>query len=359
MTAEAALDLGTLEVAGTGREIGPARSGPERAPTRFGPLLGALEEFIDEEDWGRALVRWFGGRPEGDRDAVLAALDCAIAEIDALLTAQVNAVIHHPRFQKLEASWRGVRYLVAVADEVENVLVRVLHVSWNELCRDLERAIEFDQSQIFQKIYNDEFGMPGGRPYGVLVGDYEVQHRITPDHRTDDVAALKAMSTVAAAAFAPFIVSISPAMLGLDSFRDYLDQLEANDDPAEWEAFTNALTTNLTAFFREAHHFPILAEFVKKRQQPGSVWCSAASTGEEPYSIALRLLEDWSHIDDVDVEIHGADIDSDVLARAEHASYGDRSLQRVPRAWVGKYFTSVGAGRYQLDEGIRGAVTLH
>src|SRR5690348_2657550 len=151
MTAEAALDLGTLEIAGTGREIGPARSGPERAPTRFGPLLGALEEFIKEEDWGRALVRWFGGRPEGDRDAVLAALDCAIAEIDALLTAQVNAVIHHPRFQKLEASWRGVRYLVAIADSVENVLIRVLHASWHELCRDLERAIEFDQSQAFQK----------------------------------------------------------------------------------------------------------------------------------------------------------------------------------------------------------------
>jgi type VI secretion system protein ImpD len=220
MTAEAALDLGTLEVAGTGRETGPARSGPERGPSRFGPPLATLEEFLGEDDWGRALVCWFGGRPAGDRDAVLNALDRAIAEIDALLTAQVNAVIHHPRFQKLEASWRGVRYLVAVADEVENVVIRVLQASWHELCRDLERAIEFDQSQTFQKIYNEEFGMPGGQPYGLLVGDYEVQHRITPDRRTDDVAGLKAMSAVSAAAFAPFIVGISPAMLGLDSFRD-------------------------------------------------------------------------------------------------------------------------------------------
>jgi type VI secretion system protein ImpD len=220
MTAEAALDLGTLEVAGTGRQAGPAPSGPERASPRFGPPLGTLEDFLAEDNWARALIRWFGGRPEGGRDAALAALDRAVAEIDALATEQVNAIIHHPRFQRFEATWRGTRYLVAIADEVENVLVRILHVTWNELCRDLERASEFDQSQAFQKIYNDEFGMPGGRPYGLIVGDYEVQHRITPDHRTDDVAALKAMSAVAAAAFAPFIVGISPAMLGLDSFRD-------------------------------------------------------------------------------------------------------------------------------------------
>ena len=78
---------------------------------------------------------------------------------------------------------------------------------------------------------------------------------------------------------------------GLDTFRDYLDLLEQEDDPLEWEAFTNALTTNLTAFFREAHHFPILSDFVKGRPAPVSVWCSAASTGEEPYSIAITLIE--------------------------------------------------------------------
>src|SRR3954462_2995732 len=75
----------------------------------------------------------------------------------------------------------------------------------------------------------------------------------------------------------------------IDTFRLYLDRLEAQPDSAEWEAFTNALTTNLTAFFRESHHFPILATFAKSRPQPFSVWCSAASTGEEPYSIAMTL----------------------------------------------------------------------
>jgi len=92
---------------------------------------------------------------------------------------------------------------------------------------------------------------------------------------------------------------------------------------------------------------------------PVKILSLPCSTGEEPYSIALRLLEEWEQIASVDVEIHGADIDSSVLDRAKHASYGERSLQRVPKPWVVKYFTSVGSGRFQLDPEIRDAVTLH
>ena len=79
--------------------------------------------------------------------------------------------------------------------------------------------------------------------------------------------------------------------LGRQDFGSYLDQLENEPDAAEWEDFVNALTTNLTAFFRESHHFPILADFAQKRGGPVSVWCCAASTGEEPYSIAITLAE--------------------------------------------------------------------
>jgi len=135
------------------------------------------------------------------------------------LSRQLNAILHHARFQGLEASWRGVAYLLARAEGSESVKVKLLNVSWAEVCRDLERAIEFDQTQVFLKVYSEEFGMPGGEPYGLLVGDYEVQHRRSADHPTDDVAALQALSGVAAAAFSPFIVGCSPAFLGLDSFR--------------------------------------------------------------------------------------------------------------------------------------------
>ena len=79
--------------------------------------------------------------------------------------------------------------------------------------------------------------------------------------------------------------------LGMTSFTEYLDMLEADTGDAEWESFTNALTTNLTSFFRESHHFPLLADFVRNRAKPISIWCCAASTGEEPYSIAMTLVD--------------------------------------------------------------------
>ncbi|SAK39017.1 chemotaxis protein methyltransferase [Caballeronia pedi] len=113
---------------------------------------------------------------------------------------------------------------------------------------------------------------------------------------------------------------------GIDTFKQYLDRLETNEDNAEWEAFVNALTTNLTAFFRESHHFPILAEFVKRRPQPFSVWCSAASTGEEPYSIAMTLVEALGEHAARQCTVFASDIDSQVLAKAEAGVY---SLDQV------------------------------
>src|SRR5439155_24418209 len=123
-----------------------------------------------------------------------------------------NAILHHPAFQRLEAAWRGLDYLVGRAEEADNVKVRILHLSWKELVRDLERAIEFDQSQLFRKVYSEEFGQPGGEPFGLLLGDYEVRHRPGPDRPTDDAAALSAATSVAAAAFAPLVVAADPAL---------------------------------------------------------------------------------------------------------------------------------------------------
>jgi type VI secretion system ImpC/EvpB family protein len=143
-----------------------------------------------------------------------------IARIDTLLSNQVNAIIHDPRFQRLEASWRGLMYLVDQVEEGESVKIKVLNVSWKELVRDLERAIEFDQSQLFRKVYSDEFGTAGGEPFGVLLGDYQMRHRPGPDYPTDDVEALRAISHVAAAAFAPFITGLHPSFLGMDSFAE-------------------------------------------------------------------------------------------------------------------------------------------
>ncbi|HVE10105.1 MAG TPA: CheR family methyltransferase [Paraburkholderia sp.] len=126
--------------------------------------------------------------------------------------------------------------------------------------------------------------------------------------------------------------------LGLDSFRLYLDQLEAGDDPAEWEAFTNSLTTNLTAFFREAHHFPILAEFIAKRPQPVSVWCSAASTGEEPYSIAMTLVEALGESAARQATVLATDIDTQVLAKCDAGVYQFEQVRHLSPERLKRFF---------------------
>ncbi|MDR5736898.1 MULTISPECIES: CheR family methyltransferase [unclassified Caballeronia] len=125
---------------------------------------------------------------------------------------------------------------------------------------------------------------------------------------------------------------------GLDTFKEYLDRLESNDDSAEWEAFVNALTTNLTAFFRESHHFPILADFAKRRQQPVSVWCSAASTGEEPYSIAMTLVEALGEQAARHCTVYASDIDSQVLARADAGVYSLDQVKAMPVERLKRFF---------------------
>ena len=185
-----------------------------------------LDDFLSEPDPGIALQLWFGAHPcltdagSGgiDRRRLTAAIDRDIAQIDQLMSDQVDAVLHNPRFQALEAAWRGVVYLVGQAQGDDRVAIRLLDVSWAELARDLERAMEFDQSQLWAKVYSAEFGMPGGEPYGILLGVYEIQHRRGPGHPTDDVATLDSLAQVAAASFAPFVVGMAPAMLGLDDF---------------------------------------------------------------------------------------------------------------------------------------------
>jgi type VI secretion system ImpC/EvpB family protein len=205
-----------------------------------------LDEFLREPSPREALLRWLAWRaPDAEhfsKDEVVRLLGRDVARLDALLTRQVNAILHHPRFQRLEASWRGLRYLTEQADGAENVKIRVLSVSWSEIARDLERAIEFDQSQLFRKVYNDEFGTPGGEPFGLLLGDYEIRPRPSAEHPVDDVAALGAISQVAAAAFAPFVAGVHPSMFGLDQFSEleqplHLDKTFNQLEYLKWNAF--------------------------------------------------------------------------------------------------------------------------
>ena len=123
----------------------------------------------------------------------------------------------------------------------------------------------------------------------------------------------------------------------MNSFEQYLDALERSNDADEWQAFTNALTTNLTAFFREAHHFPILAEHLKRAKAPLSIWCSAASTGEEPYTLAMTACEAFGSLAPP-VSIVATDIDTNVLETAANGVYPIERVDKLPQDRLKRFF---------------------
>jgi type VI secretion system protein ImpC len=146
--------------------------------------------------------------------------DRAIAAIDRKLSDQLNAIMHSPKFTKLEGSWRGLHYLVMNSETGTSLKLRMLNVTKRELTRDLTRAVEFDQSQLFKKIYENEFGTPGGEPYGALIGDYEW------NNGPDDVETLRLLSNIAASGFSPFVSAAGPGMFG---FNDYTELSKPRD----------------------------------------------------------------------------------------------------------------------------------
>jgi type VI secretion system protein ImpD len=184
------------------------------------PAASRLEQFLDAPDAASAIRIWFAGKVPDDREELARRLNRDVAAIDRLVTAQLNAILHAPAFQRLEASWRGLAFLLERVDfeDDASIKVKVLNVTWRELERDVERAIEFDQSQLFRKVYENEFGTPGGEPFGALIADYEVSPRPTREHPHDDVRVVEALAGVAAAAFCPTIINASPAMFGLDDY---------------------------------------------------------------------------------------------------------------------------------------------
>lgn len=203
-----------------------------------------LEAFLAESSSERALAVWLG-LARGDRvpsvDAIRSRLTLDLATLDRWLSGQLDAILHAPEFQALESSWRGLRYLVRRSEGAEDVKIRVLNCAWNTLARDLDKAIEFDQSAFFHKIYSDEFGTPGGEPFGALLIDTYVAHRIRPGHKVDDVRALRGVAMVAAAAFCPTFVGVHASLFGVDTIseiervRDFESSFRA-DEFVGWNA---------------------------------------------------------------------------------------------------------------------------
>lgn len=170
---------------------------------------------------------------------VVEAINLRIAQIDELISAQLNEIMHAPDFQTLEATWRGMAYLVYNTETSTRLKLRVLNAPKKDVLKDLEKAVEFDQSALFKMIYEEEYGTFGGTPYGVLLGDYEF------GRHPQDMALLEKLSNVAAAAHAPFIAAASPKMLDMESFTDLgvprdLAKIFESAEMIKWRSFRNS-----------------------------------------------------------------------------------------------------------------------
>ena len=168
-----------------------------------------------------------------------------IAALDAALSKQLAAILHHPDYQKLEGTWRGMHHLVMNTETGATLKIKMFNVNKRDLFKDLDKAVEFDQSQTFKKLYENEFGSPGGEPYGALIGDYEFSNH------PEDVELLSKMSNVAAAAFCPFISAASPKLFGFSEWTEMskprdLEKIFETTEYTKWRSFRESEDARFT-----------------------------------------------------------------------------------------------------------------
>jgi type VI secretion system protein ImpC len=226
-----------------------------------------------------------------------ATLDARLAELDAIISTQLSAIMHAPAFQKLERSWTGLHYLVQNSTTSSSQQIRMLNATKRELVKDFQAAMEFDQSTLFKKVYEEEFGTFGGAPYGSLIGDFEMTRQ------PEDVYFLEQMSHVAAASHAPFITSCDPELFGVDSFSELgkprdLAKIFDTAEYAKWKAFRDSedaryVGLTLPRFLGRLPFNPVdgattegfnFVEDVDGKDHQRYLWCNAA------YAFGTKLM---------------------------------------------------------------------
>lgn len=208
-----------------------------------------------------------------------ATINARIAEIDRLVSAQMNEIMHHEDFQKLEGSWRGLHHLVKNSLTGPQMKIRVMSCTKKDLLKDFERALEFDQSSLFKKIYEEEYGTFGGAPYGALIGDFEF------GNHPQDMALLEDIAQVAAAAHAPFLSAASPDLFGWNEFSEMSDVRDISKifDRAEYMKWRS---------FRESEDSRYVGLTLPH------------TLGREPYGAATKPTESFMFEEDVDGTDH-------------------------------------------------------
>jgi type VI secretion system protein ImpC len=211
------------------------------------------------------------------KDDVLDTIDSMIAKLDQQLSTQLNEIIHAPQFQKLESAWRGMHYLVFNSETDTSLKIRVMNISKEELYREFKvyPGARWDQSPIFKKLYEAEYGQLGGEPYGCLVGDYYF------DHSPTDVQLLRDISKIAASAHAPFFAAANATLLGMDS----------------WNELSNPRDIG------KIFDTPDYAAFKSLRDQPDSRYvglCMPRVLARQPYGAKSEPVEEFAFEEDTD-----------------------------------------------------------
>jgi type VI secretion system ImpC/EvpB family protein len=280
----------TVSILPASRPAGPeAVSAVEWAlGTSVGAAAGgsrSADRLLAARGPAEALAAWASTRVAAGeritRGSLAERLGVDIASLDAAIGRQLDAILHHPRFQQLEASWRSLAWLVNRADEAASaeaagdgqsrVQVRILSASKRDLARDLAGAVEFDRTAVWRKVYEDEFGTAGGMPYGLLVADYAF------GKHPDDIDLLAGLAEIAAASFAPLIAAPQPDLLGIDSLHDLeeapaLDSLHAGVEYTKWRSLRG----------REESRFVGLALPRVLARLPYDGWVGAVDAAGEP-----------------------------------------------------------------------------
>ncbi|PPD21477.1 MAG: type VI secretion system contractile sheath large subunit [Methylomonas sp.] len=197
-----------------------------KSPEEFARTKDIIAEFANQILQGSVIVS----------DNLAATIDARIAQLDQLISRQLNEILHAPEFQKLESSWTGLNYLVKNTSSSQNLKIKMINIAKKDLVKDFQVALDFDQSVMFKKIYEEEFGTFGGSPFGALIGDYEITRQ------PSDMYLIEQMSHIAAAAHAPFITSASPELFGLETFSDLgkprdLSKIFDTLEYAKWRTF--------------------------------------------------------------------------------------------------------------------------
>jgi type VI secretion system protein ImpC len=283
-----AVETTTTESSLLDQIVSQGRFGKDTASQERGKDM--VKEFVNQVLEGKMTL---------SRDAE-ATIGKRIADIDRLVSLQLNEVLHNPAFQKLEATWRGIKHLMDESETSANLKIKLMNVSKKELLKDLQRAPEFDQSAFFKKVYEEEFGVYGGSPFAALVGDYEF------GRSAEDIELLEKVSQVASAAHAPFLSAASPNLLNLEEFgqitgvRD-ISKVFDSTEYAKWKGFRASDDSRYVALVmphvlmrepygkdtRQIEEFAF-EEGVDGKDHSKYLWGNAA------YSLAARLTQSFA-----------------------------------------------------------------